>query len=289
MYLYANGCSMTYGSELRDDPVTKTCSDNSYRWKHSWPGSLAQLTDAQGAFNDAWPSGSNDRVVRTTVQFVLEHWLGRGLPADGLLVVIGWSHPARREFFVDGAFRQVVPHHGYDIPRLDALVRQYRATAWHEEESRWRFAVQALTLRSFLRDHGIRYLFFDALCTNTPPDGLEHGGQLADHYLGFGRPGAAMAELLDGDPANWSGRHPSEAGHARWAQRIHDALGPLDGARAEPAALAAAGLPELGGNATVARHDVKDGDRTGMRTPGALRAAGMRVRHALRKDPFLYP
>ena len=43
MYLYANGCSMTYGSELHDDPATQVCTDHEYRWRYSWPGRLRGL------------------------------------------------------------------------------------------------------------------------------------------------------------------------------------------------------------------------------------------------------
>ncbi len=296
MYVYANGCSFTYGSELHDDPQTRICTNNSYRWEHSWPGALTRLlgVSGAGAYNDATPSGSNDRITRTTVQFVLRNWQAADLPAEQLLVVIGWSHPARREFFVDGAFRQVVPHHGYDIRALDRLARVYRQVAWDDTESRWRFATQALTLASFLRDLGIRFVFFDAIEPNRLPDELADDpavpGLLGGDSWIRGSDDLSMARVLRADPSNWTGQHPSETGHAAWAALLAQRLGTDLPAGPPASTLKAAGLPQLGGTRAVQRHDVKEGNLTGMR-PLIQHAAPLRRRiaSAVQRDPFLYP
>ncbi|MGW7574936.1 DUF6071 family protein [Streptomyces sp. NPDC054765] len=128
---------MTYGSELADDPATGVCRDHEYRWRYSWPGQLHALLDADGTYNDALPSGSNDRIVRTSIDFVAR-WLKEGLPPRALLVAVGWTHPARREFHVTGEYRQVVPHHAYDIRALDRLVSAYRKTAVCADEAEQR-------------------------------------------------------------------------------------------------------------------------------------------------------
>jgi Family of unknown function (DUF6071) len=303
MYLYANGCSMTYGSELHDDPVTKMCTNSSYRWERSWPGELGRLLGAAGVCNEAVPSSSNDRVARTTVEFVTRRWLAAGLPASQLLVVIGWSHPARREFFVDGAFRQVVPHHGYDLPGLDRLTRVYRRVACDDTEAQSRFATQSLTLAGFLANLGVRFTFFDAVVPNELPAALS-GEPVTRDLLGPGRylrpagPDSSMAGVLRGDQRNWTGQHPSEAGHAVWADLLAEHLGTgqtgtlPDGPDRD--ALEAAGLPRLGGTGPLRRHDVKEADRTGMR-PGLRPVARClvplrrRAATAVRRDPFLYP
>jgi Family of unknown function (DUF6071) len=297
MYIYANGCSMTYGSELHDDPVTRMCTNSSYRWERSWPGALGLLLKAPGIYNDGIPSGSNDRIVRTAVEFVTRRWLAAGLPASQLLVVIGWSHPGRREFFVEDAFRQVVPHHAYDIPALDRLTLAYRNAAWHETESRWRFAIQSITLAGFLRDRGVRYLFFDAIVQNELPAELNDDATASAllgprNFVRFGDSAPSMATMLHSDTRYWTGQHPSEEGHAACAARLaewldQDALpgGP------SPEELRAAGLPRLGGTGAVRRHDVKESDqRTGMRPLASLTAPlRRRVAEALHRDPFLYP
>src|SRR5580658_8310376 len=114
LYLYSNGCSMTYGSELHDDAISRICSNDTYRWRYAWPNRLGEMIGATGVYNDGVPSGSNDRILRTTVEFV-STWLGKGLPPSALIVIIGWSQPRRREFYVDGDFRQILPSHGYRI------------------------------------------------------------------------------------------------------------------------------------------------------------------------------
>jgi hypothetical protein len=52
----------------------------------------------------------------------------------------------RREFHVNGRWRQVIPYHDQADPDLQELVLAYRKHAWNDYESAARFATQVLTL-----------------------------------------------------------------------------------------------------------------------------------------------
>ena len=224
--LFANGCSMTYGSELADG-ADKRCVDDAYRERCAWPGALAERLGCERAVNLGTPSGSNERIVRTTIAWVLGEHLGRGRRAEDLLVVIGWSHPMRREFYIDGEWHQVVPYHDHAHPKLHRLNLVYREVAWHDHESAVRFLTALVSLESFLRLHQVPYLFFDALA--PVQEHLAHAGDAGEAYLsqldlgryfGFDDFNGAMTDVLAEAFPDWPLRHPSAAGHAHWADLL---------------------------------------------------------------------
>ncbi len=290
MYVYANGCSMTYGSELADHPVTKVCRDHGYRWRYSWPGRLHALLDADGSYNDAMPSGSNDRIVRTSIDFVAR-WLKAGLPPRALLVVVGWTHPARREFHVAGDYRQIVPHHAYDIRALDRLVSAYRKTAVCPDEAEQRYATQVASLHAFLEQRGIAHVFFNGIVAPETPRHLR--GTCVQEAL-TGAPFVphepaepTMAAFLRRRPNTVNIQHPNETGHRLWAMSLAAHLDPDGFESVDPARLTDAGLPVLGGAQALRRHDRKGTERIGRFVRS--RRTRSRARHSDRSDPYIYP
>ncbi|MEV0280824.1 DUF6071 family protein [Streptomyces sp. NPDC050610] len=286
---------MTYGSELADHPATRVCQDHEYRWRYSWPGRLHAALDADGSYNDAMPSGSNDRVVRTSIDFVAR-WLKAGLPPRALLVVVGWTHPARREFHVAGDYRQIVPHHAYDIRALDRLVTAYRKTADCPDEAEQRYATQVASLHAFLEQHGIAHVFFNGITAPALPRHLL--GTCVQETL-TGAPfmphdpaEPTMADFLRGRPNTVNVQHPNETGHRLWAAALADHIGSaaFEDAGFESvghARLTVAGLPVLGGARALRRHDRKGAERIG-RFVRSQRTRS-RTRRSDRTDPYIYP
>lgn len=95
--IYVNGCSWTYGSELRDPghPEFKSDFDQvhvAYRKKHTWSALLGQKYSLE-VFNGSEAGAGNDRILRTTVHDIAK------LKSQGRrpLVVIAWSHIQRFE------------------------------------------------------------------------------------------------------------------------------------------------------------------------------------------------
>jgi Family of unknown function (DUF6071) len=289
MYMYVNGCSMTYGSELQDDPNTKVCLNHSYRWHYSWPGRLRRMLSAAGVYNDAVPSGSNDRIVRTTIRFV-GRWLDMGMPPRGLAVVVGWSHPGRREFFVDHEFRQVVPSHSYDIRSLNRLVKVYRKAAADEREQSWRFLTQVTALSSFLHHQNISFLFFNSLVAPMmPADTLTPvtADALTENWLGGGQePELTMVEYLKKSPDCWHVQHPNESGHLTWAARLHEEMATYRLEKVDAAALAENGLGIVEGTRVLTRHDRKKSDSRHI-VPWRRRSYGLSDL-TNGADPFIY-
>ncbi|MFJ6569429.1 DUF6071 family protein [Streptomyces sp. NPDC091292] len=224
MLVYANGCSMTYGAELVDD-IDQDPALQRYREDHSWPARLGDFLDADRVVNDAVISGSNDRIVRTTIDWLAEH--GETAENGHLLVVIGWSGAMRREFYVDGEFRQVIPYQPQQHPDVQKLTDVYREVAWNDRECGARLSTQLLSLQSFLSLHRIPYLFFDAIESSFDTLGraglAERGGtRMVDRsrFYRFGDADGSMADVLRASGTGWKGRHPAEDGHETWAHKL---------------------------------------------------------------------
>lgn len=87
MKIFFNGDSHTDGAELLD-PTNEAYS---YR--------LAKLLDAEIVGNPAVSGASNDRILRTTEDFL------RDCEEYPNLIVIGWSEPIRYDWFYNGQYR----------------------------------------------------------------------------------------------------------------------------------------------------------------------------------------
>ncbi|MFE6685213.1 DUF6071 family protein [Streptomyces sp. NPDC057743] len=215
---------MTYGAELVDD-LDPDPERQRYREQNAWPGRLGEFLDADRVVNDAVISGSNDRILRTTIDWLAGH---REAAEQGqLLVVIGWSGAMRREFYVDGAFHQVIPYQPQRHPDVQQLTDLYRKFAWHEHECATRLLTQILSLQAFLQQYRIPYLFFDAIEGSF--DSLGRGGlaespgvELVDRsrFYRFGDADGSMAAVLRASGTGWNGRHPAEDGHETWAHKL---------------------------------------------------------------------
>ncbi|MBF0145340.1 MAG: hypothetical protein HQL84_05655 [Magnetococcales bacterium] len=281
LILYANGCSMTYGYELIDDPETHVCLDDPYREGHAWPSRLAHRLGGGRVVNDSIPGGSNDRILRTTIRWVLDFLDAEGEAGrERLLVVIGWSDPMRREFFIDGHWKQVIPYHDYpDLPALNRLNTVYREVAWNDHESACRFATQVLALQAFLQRYGVRFLFFDALksCQEIfamARSEVAHVRAVDQRtYFNFVTCGSSMAEILSVATPQWKGRHPAEDGHDYWAERLAGYL---------------AGQSLLDGLPIPKESQIFQ--NVGVNHGWLERFRGrLRARRAFKADPFIYP
>lgn len=89
MKIFFNGDSNTHGSELY------------YAKQDAYPYKLAELFNAEVADNPALGGASNDRIIRTTEEYLRKCEAENDYPD---LIVIGWSEPNRTDWFVDGRY-----------------------------------------------------------------------------------------------------------------------------------------------------------------------------------------
>jgi hypothetical protein len=96
-YLLAVGCSHMAGSEIEGAGYTDRSKTNLSK---AWPGQVARKLNLN-YINLSQPGGSNEYIVRTTVEFV-SNWVAQGRDPSELLVVLGWTTQERLEFTWEG-------------------------------------------------------------------------------------------------------------------------------------------------------------------------------------------
>lgn len=174
MKLFANGDSYLFGYGLTA-PGTEwndSVDDYQYASKHNMVSRLA--CDLGVPFSNlSLPAGSNDRMVRTTLQ----HLLTNG--HDDTLVIIGWSKPMWREvhcinhpsedqstisFVVDGDSRWrrlwTTSNTLKYIPDGEEWYKNNLMYGWDYVESMVRFCQQVMLLSDWLKIRNIPHLFF---------------------------------------------------------------------------------------------------------------------------------
>ena len=90
-HLLANGCSNSCAIDPDEPGQIEVRPDDVY------PGVLRKLLDIPQYTNIALGGSSNDRIVRTTLEWIANYMKTGGLPED-LFVLIGWTQYYRKEF-----------------------------------------------------------------------------------------------------------------------------------------------------------------------------------------------
>jgi len=172
MIIYCDGDSWTGGHlidpKLEEQGITNVNhSDNdSFRLPKLWPYKLGQLFNAE-IINNGVAGSSNDGIVRRTLREI-KNLLSENRAKD-IYVVIGWTSPERKDFFYrndrEAAWDTIYPnqsqyyHPDDDVQKFwEIYVQKY----WNEEEYLERYTQQVILLHLFLKEHGIKHLFFDA-------------------------------------------------------------------------------------------------------------------------------
>lgn len=175
MNIFANGCSWTYGGSLNlDDPSLQL-----QRLQSVWPHHLTNLLNGKKCTNLAMGCGGNDRILRTTLDWVLK------TPAEELketLAIIQWSVLSRYEYYFtekideccgneEDRWALVNTNHvisryendSYAIKRAN-LRRELRMETYTELEGMYKLNTWCLALSNLFRMYNIRYFFFNCFC-----------------------------------------------------------------------------------------------------------------------------
>lgn len=230
MHLYANGCSFTWGGGMQGHVYDDDPDLEEYRRTHTWPFYLHSRIGADSFTNDAMGCGSNERILRTTISwFSLTDYR----PED-VVAVIQWSVPTRRDFYSVLRKQWIVMAHdthtwdGTASPPEKALMEMFYKFWNNEEESLLRTLTYILSLQSYFKTMGIRYLMYWGFTPNPQEFliGNVEARALADQidqscFL-WGdpkNPYAMFNHMVANHPANlFKTGHPRERGHEQWAE-----------------------------------------------------------------------
>ena len=192
MEIIVAGDSWTFGSEIKDPNLSHVKDwykeNNAYRIPKIWPTKLANLYNlsSEKLTNLSWPAASNDLIVRQSVDYFTRRILcEKKLPAN-LLFIAGFTSPERLDFYYNkepqGWFT-VWPcmNHDYYQTGINKFVKLYQKYLLHHSEFLHRYMLQIINLQSFLKQHNINYIFFQAFTRGLVASNIENWSDL--HFI----------------------------------------------------------------------------------------------------------
>lgn len=233
MKLFTNGCSFTWGGELykslydrngelleyfNPDPV------NQERLTKLWPHHLANHLGATECVNLSMGSGSNDRIVRTTLDFFTQQ-----PNTNGWTAVIQWAWPHRFEYWEEEtqAWTLIIPScgtlgkNGYinAFDRVskfkDEVYKNYNDYTYSQK-----YWTHVVSLANFFNANGIKYYFVNLLTTGFYNLLHEHQRTHLEtriRWIGNG-PRHNLVNMFD---SKFPSTHPTELGHQQIADYFY--------------------------------------------------------------------
>ena len=212
-YLYANGESWTAGDGVEKEE----------RW-------TVLLSDklGLGEINESQPGGSNDRMVRTTIEWFdnnTDKW-------DEVLVILGFIEPIRIEYWndVDKSWW------GRNAAAMDDNIigdkkwwKKYVTFFLNDVSLNYILKNQILLLTSFFDSNNIKYLMFFSWGAGITADSCPYGGFetlktintkyfIIDNFQGF------IEKKLGHKKAITKCDHPTPDGHKIWTEKLYKEL-----------------------------------------------------------------
>ncbi len=168
MILLTNGCSWTWGGGLGLDHP----DHNQLRFNSVWPYHLGNLINAEKTHNLAIGCGSNQRIVRTTFDWLLSQ---SKEDLDKTIAVIQWTELSRYEFYYPADYTNYCENHHDRWVRckVDCILNQYdddesakkkyndlRLSTYTEVEGMYKFVGDLLAVENLLTQYNIPYYFW---------------------------------------------------------------------------------------------------------------------------------
>lgn len=180
--LYANGCSWTAGNGIEHDSILQhlpLIERYNYLESYAWPKKLGDLLQISNVINQAEGAGSNARMMRTTIEFLLNY------PKDkykSLFVVLGWTTVDRNEIYLQEddkkgwcKFNINQPVSSHYAPsfrpdfsksflyKIDNWQKEYIAEFQNDYMAFQTYFQQMYLMKNLLENLKIKYLFFNSL------------------------------------------------------------------------------------------------------------------------------
>lgn len=227
MKLYVNGCSFTHGHK---DFIDSASPD----WV--WPNVIAE--NFEEVVNDAWLGGSNQRLVRKTLEF-----FDKRKDGDDWLAIIQWTDPfSRMELYDDetSTYFGYVPNSPNPVlyyPDNNKFItipnRLFRMIAIYEKSMLARskhilkqaFVQQQFLLSEYLKVKKIKFLYTSMSSFGTVHPEYMHP---LTKYLPFQNTIASFSSFVNPNTPNLieseTDFHPNKAGHKLLANYIINEL-----------------------------------------------------------------
>jgi hypothetical protein len=250
--LYTNGCSWTFGDGVSEHPgfprTHNATIDYENMKNYAWPSVLANKLGYE-VVNDSIAGGSNVRIVRTTVDFIMNY------PKENyqdLVIIIGWTTVERDEIYIDhdtmpGWIRFNAGHEFTnkeqfsdkrftkdDLKTLDEYRRIYMTYMYNHRINLKKYIQQKFILSNLLENLGIKYIFFDAL----PPEWISNdeaqSPEMANYFeelklikTPYYLEQSFLNFCKDNNIILSSCLHPMIDGHILWAEYMYNELNTL--------------------------------------------------------------
>ena len=185
MILYTNGCSWTTGEELEHIPEYAAWRQQhpedymqDFYNQYNWSRVLAEQLNATEFINQSIGGGSNNRMIRTTLDFIKKFPRSR---INELIVVLGWTSCERGEIYIDDQrlagwhrfnmtqpFEDYIYHYERDgvkdiIAQVTEYQKHYTVIGNSYIGNVEKFFNQQWMMKNTLENLGIKYLFFQAV------------------------------------------------------------------------------------------------------------------------------
>ena len=202
--LYVNGDSWAYGFGLEDDT----------RLEKHWPGIVAKHFNLE-LICDAYPGGSNHRIIRTTVRSVEELISHNRNP----LVLLAWTRLSRYELnrLSDNQWQRFMGNGTDDDKKLGNLIAEKYNSDYGNLEM---FITQLLMMQSYLKFNNIKHISVPTFRLEYDAMSREEATKLSkrvDMNL-FLHDFAMRGYLNSFNDLEWIDDHPGEEGHALIAE-----------------------------------------------------------------------
>jgi hypothetical protein len=237
MKLFVNGCSFTWGGEMYNSLYDHLGNALDYdnknpvnleRLSRVWPSHLAKHLNADECVNLSLGAGSNDRIIRTTLDFFTQCQ-----NVDNWIAVIQLTHPHRFEYWENQsqAWALITPsaaileknshHHLFD--QLDTFKNQVYKN-YNDYTFSQKYWTQVIGLSNFFVAQGIPYYFVNLLVDDSWYNLLHQHQQayLDSHVSWIGN--GPRHNLVDMFESKFKSVHPTDLGHQQIADYFYQQM-----------------------------------------------------------------
>ncbi len=224
MILLTNGCSWTWGGGLNLDKHDRL------RANAVWPKKLGDLVQAEKTYNLSTGCGSNQRIVRTTFDWIMAQ---SNEDLEKTVAIIQWTELSRYEFYYPENYSNEYENHQdrWVRAKIDCILNPYdrnevtkkkyndlRLSTYTEIEGMYRFIGDLLAVDNLLKQHNIPYYFWthDAnILEQFPKEAHE-----------FCKDKFNWLNLVEYERVSESDDHPSLTGHKQIAHILAEHIKP---------------------------------------------------------------